>query len=37
MENNIMIPKNGKVRVHWEDKPENNTKENKLKIRNFSQ
>lgn len=35
MENNILIHKNAKVRVYWDDKPENNTKENKNKVKQY--
>lgn len=32
--NNIVIPQYAKIKVYWDDKPENYSRENKLKIRN---
>jgi len=32
---NILIPKYAKIKVHWSDKPENYSRENKLYVRNY--
>jgi len=32
---NIMIPQYAKIKVYWDDKPENYSRENKLKVKNY--
>lgn len=33
--NNILIPQYAKIKVYWDDKPENYSRDNKLKVRNY--
>ena len=35
MGNNINIPVNGKIRVYWDDKPENYTKEGRSRVKSY--
>lgn len=35
MANNLTVPEYAKLKVFWSDKPENYSKENKLKVRNY--
>ena len=35
MSDKLMIPENARVKVYWDDKPENYSRESKLKVRNY--
>lgn len=35
MENKIMIPENGKIKVYWDDKPENYSRDSKNRLRKY--